>query len=124
LRWVLPFKTPLREFINVDNDTEISYLEALKKMKMGSNLDLLDAGRTKTGRIDLASATGIPIAFIIPLVHKADISRLAYVRGKTVRHLCGGGYDSLERIARPIVEMEVKMDAYYRTLGGPGRFSL
>ena len=26
LRWVLPFKAPLREFIDVDNDSEIGYL--------------------------------------------------------------------------------------------------
>ena len=52
------------------------------------------------------------------LVHKMDISRLAYVRGKTVQHLCGGGYDSLDRIANAdLAEMEEKMGAYYQTLG-------
>lgn len=118
LRWVLPFKTPLREFIDVDNDTEIAYLEVLKKQSMRSNLDFLEVGRREAGRINLSSATGIPMAFIIPLVHKADISRLAYVRGKTVRHLCGGGYDSLDKIASAdLAEMETKMDAYYKTLG-------
>lgn len=51
-------------------------------------------------------------------MHKADISRLAYVRGNTVKHLCGGGYDSLGKIAAAsLAEMEEKMDAYYRTLG-------
>ncbi len=36
----------------------------------------------------------------------------------TVRHLCGGGYDTLEKIAgADLAEMEVKMDAYYQTLG-------
>ena len=64
------------------------------------------------------STTRIPAADVIALVHKADISRLAYVRGKTVRHLCGGGYDTLERLANAdLAEMEMKMDAYYRTLG-------
>ena len=118
LRWVLPFKTPLREFINVDNDAHARYLEALKKQKIGSNLDLLETGRTKAGRLKLANAAEIPADFVIAQVHKADISRLAYVRGKTVNHLCGGGYDSLERIAEAdLAEMEQKMDAYYRTLG-------
>ena len=118
LRWVLPFKTPLREFIDVDHDVDVRYLEALKKKKMGSNLDLLEVGRTKAGRVQLSSTTGIPPDFVIALAHKVDISRLAYVRGKTVKHLCGGGYDSLERIANAnLAEMEEKMDAYYRTLG-------
>jgi len=118
MRWVLPFKTPLREFIDVGNDIDARYLETLKKLRMGSNLDLLEAARTEAGRVQLSSATGIPIAFVIALVHKVDISRLAYVRGKTVKHLCGGGYDSLEKIASAdFAEMEEKMDAYYRTLG-------
>jgi hypothetical protein len=118
LRWVLPFKAPLREFIEADRDLDVEYLEALKKQKIGSNLDLLNAGRTEAGRIEISSTTGIPIAFVIALVHKVDISRLAYVRGKTVKHLCGGGYDSLDRIANAnLAEMEAKMDAYYRMLG-------
>jgi hypothetical protein len=118
LRWVLPFNTPVREFIDVDNVGNAKYLDALKKQKIGSNLDLLEAGRTEVGRVQLSHTTGIPIAFIAALMHKADISRLAYVRGKTVKHLCGGGYDSLGKIAAAsLAEMEEKMDAYYRTLG-------
>jgi hypothetical protein len=118
LRWVLPFRTPLREFVDADDGVDAKYLEALKKQKIGSNLDLLEVGRTKTGRVQLARTTGIPVAFVVALVHKADISRLAYVRGKTVKHLCGGGYDSLSKIAAAdLAEMEEKMEAYYRTLG-------
>ena len=118
LRWVLPFKSPKRKLIDIENDGDAQYLEALKKQKIGSNLDLLEAGCTEAGRMLLVSATGIPAAFIIALVHRADISRLAYVRGKTVKHLCTGGYDTLERVANAdLGEMEEKMDAYYRTLG-------
>ncbi len=118
LRWVLPFKTPLREFVDVDSDIESRYLEALKTQRIGSNLDLVEVGRAAGQRVQLSKTTGIPVAILTSLVHKADISRLAYVRGKTVKHLCGGGYDSLERIANAdLAEMEEKMDAYYRTLG-------
>ena len=118
LRWVLPFKSPLRELIDPGNDTDASYLEALKKRKLGSNLDILETGRTKAGRVQLSNSTGIPFEFVTSLVHRADISRLAYVRGKTVKHLCAGGYCTLEDIASAnLTEMEEKMDAYYRTLG-------
>jgi len=118
LRWVFPFQTPLREFIDPDNAVQAKYLTALKKQQLASNTDLLEVGRTGAGRVRLANTTGIPITFVTPLVHKADISRLAYVRGKTVQHLCGGGYDTLEKIAvTDLVEMEQKMDVYYRTLG-------
>lgn len=117
-RWVLPFKSPLREFIDVDNDTHQAYLAILKQHKLGSNLDILEYGRTRAGRAELSKVTEIPTAFILGLVHKADISRLAYVRGKTVKHLCGGGYDTLDKIAKADLErMEAEMDAYYRTIG-------
>jgi hypothetical protein len=117
-RWVLPFKTPVREFVDADSVTSVAYLEMLKKQRIRSNLDLLEAGRAAAGRVQLSNTTGIPVEYLTALVHRADISRLAFVRGKTVKHLCGGGYDSLEKIARAdLTEMEEKMDAYYRTLG-------
>jgi hypothetical protein len=118
LRWVLPFKTPIREFINMDSAIEMKYLVSLKKQKIGSNLDIIDLGKDKEGRKTLSKITEIPINYILSLVHKADISRLAYVRGKTVFHLCGCGYDTLEKLATAnMTEMEVKMEAYYKTFG-------
>jgi hypothetical protein len=117
-RWVLPFKTPLREFIDVDSPAGVEVFEALKRQGIRSNLDLLEVGRTEAGRVQLARTTGMPADGILALVHRVDISRLAYVRGKTVKHLCGGGYDTLERIANAdAAEMEKEMGAYYRTLG-------
>jgi hypothetical protein len=110
--------TPVREFIDLNNETQKKYFEILKEKKLGSNLDILEQGRTQDGRNRLSQATGIPDSFIFELVHKADISRLAYVRGKSVLHLCGGGYNTLDKIARAEVgEMEKAMDVYYRTLG-------
>ncbi len=118
LRWVLPFKTPIREFIDIDTQTGLGLLRALKQQGIKSNLDLLEIGRAVAGRVRLASGTGVYPAELLALVHRADISRLAFVRGKTVRHLCGGGYDTLEKIAdADAAEMEAKMDTYYRTLG-------
>jgi hypothetical protein len=117
-RWALPFSTPLREFIDLDNLIDKSYFEILKEKRLGSNLDLLEQGRTRDGRSRLSQDTGIPDSFVTGLVHKADISRLAYVRGKTVLHLCGGGYDTLDKIAgADLGEMEKAMAAHYRTLG-------
>jgi len=117
-RWVLPFKLYLRELIDVDNDTHKAHLEILKQHKLRSNLDILERCRTRTGRTELSKATGITETFILALVHRADVSRLAYVRGKTVKHLCGGGYDTLDKIANADVEkMEADMDAYYKTIG-------
>lgn len=117
-RWVLPFKTPAREYLGMQREEDTKHLEALKSQRLASNLDLLEAGRTRAGRSELASSTRIPLAVVTALVHRADISRLAYVRGKTVMHLCAGGYDTLEKLAAAdLAEMEAKMEAHYRTLG-------
>jgi hypothetical protein len=117
-RWVLPFELYLRELIDVDNDDHKAHLDTLKQHKLKSNLDILERCRTRTGRAELSRGTGIPETFILDLVHKADVSRLAYVRGKTVRHLCGGGYDTLDSIANvDLKKMEQDMAAYYRTIG-------
>jgi hypothetical protein len=90
----------------------------VKKQRIRSNLDLLEGGRTDAGRRRLAGATGIPADSILALVHRADISRLAHVRGKTVMHLCAGGYDTLEKLAAAnLAEVEERMEAHYRTLG-------
>ncbi len=118
MRWVLPFKTPLREFIDLDRSESVGLLEALKTLGIKSNVDLLEVGRTEAGRGQLSNKTGKPAAHILILVQRVDISRLAYVRGKTVKHLCGGGYETLEKIANAdLAEMEARMDTYYRTLG-------
>ncbi len=118
LRWVLPFNTPLREVVDMNDVGNTRCLDALRKQGLRSNLDLLEAGRTIAGRVQLSRTAGVPEACGTALVLRVDISRLAYVRGKTVNHLCGGGYNSLGKIANAnLAEMEADMDAYYRALG-------
>jgi hypothetical protein len=118
LRWGLPFMCPLKELINVDSEAELSALQALRAQKIKSNLDVLETCRTAAGRCRLAGETGTDEALLLDLAHRADMTRLAYVRGKTVLHLCGGGYDSLDKLAADDLEkMEAAMSDYYRSLG-------
>ena len=118
LRWVLPFEVPLREFADVEDEGELKLLAALKGLKITTNLALLEAGRKATGRVKLARTTGAPAGQLLAWVHRADISRLAFVRGKTVKHLCGGGYDTLDKLAKAeLEEAEPRMAEYYATLG-------
>jgi hypothetical protein len=115
-RWVLPFKLYLRELVDEDEDNR--HLKTLNRHGIKSNLDLLETCRTRSGRTDLSSATGIDEHFLLTLANRADISRLAYVRGKTVMHLCGGGYDTLSKIAEAEPKkMESDMAVYYRSIG-------
>lgn len=118
LRWVLPFPTPIREFFNPDDPAQMRYFQALKQQQILSNLDLLEKGRTAAQRAQLADATSIPLAFLLLLIHQADLARLAYVRGKTVRHLCGAGYDTLDKLANAdLAEMTAAMHAYFGAQG-------
>ena len=114
-RWVLPFKHPLKEYIQPGEET---YLRLLTQRGIKSNLDILEGGRSRAGRATLSSETGIPEPFLLELTHRADISRLPYVRGKTVLHLCGGGYDTVEKLANADLErIEANMAAYYQRIG-------
>jgi len=118
LRWVLPFRIPVRELLEVEHESQLQLLQVLKRHKLGSNLDILERLRGKGDRFVFSEETGIPETSLLDLVHRADISRLAYVRGKTVRHLCGGGYDSLSKIASAdLKSMEADMEDYYLSIG-------
>lgn len=118
LRWVLPFPTPLREFFDTNDPAQMAYFQSLKTQGIANNLDLLEQGRTVQKRFHVSTRTGIPLDFLLPLVHQADLTRLAYVRAKTARHLCGGGYDTLDKLASAdLQEMEAAMRRYYEALG-------
>lgn len=117
-RWVLPFRAPVRELIDLDDAAQAGFLPTLKEHHLTTNLDLLEAGRTRAGRARLARATGLPLAWVTRLVHRADISRLAYVRGKSVKYLCEGGYDTLAKLAAAdLPKMEAGLERYFETQG-------
>lgn len=121
LRWGLPFRAATRELLEHGDPQEMAWYAALKQYKLTTNLDLLELGRTPTGRETLANTTGLPENFVTTLVHRADISRLPFVRRKTILPVCGAGYDTLARIASADTsQMEADLDAYFqRTQGKP-----
>jgi hypothetical protein len=118
MRFALPFKCPVRELLDEADQADKDLLAKLRQHGLRSNLDVLEACRRRTDRQYLCAASRLSEAFLLALTHRADIARLAYVRGKTVRHLCGGGYDTLARIANAEPEkMAADMAAYYETIG-------
>jgi hypothetical protein len=118
LRWALPFKCRLKKLVDPASEAEMTTADELHAHKIRFNLDLLEAGRSRPGRRALAQEAGISVALLLQLVHRADMTRLAYVRGKTVLHLCGGGYDNLAKLAAAdLDQIEADMSAYYQSLG-------
>lgn len=117
-RWVLPFKCTVRELAETIQRPDKGDLTILKKFNIRSNLDILEKCRMRKSRTLLSKETGMKEKYILRLTNLADISRLAYVRGKTIKHLCGGGYNTLDKIASAKMnKMEEDMTAYYATLG-------
>lgn len=119
LRWAFPFQTASRELLEHDSPQEMSYYDVLKLHKLMNSFDILERGRTMTGRCVLAELTGLPLEFVTTLVHRADIARLPYVRRKTILPVCGAGYDTLDKIAATdLAQMESDLDTYFlRTRG-------
>jgi len=117
-RWILPHKLYLRELINIGDETEKHYVEVLRQRGVRFNLDLLERGWSEKGRKTLSQETGVPEDFILSLVNRADMSRLPYSNRKTVKHLCLGGYDSIEKIAQTdSSQMIDSMQSYFGKIG-------
>ena len=118
MRYALPFKCPIRELLDEVDQSDKSLLVCLRQQGIRSNLDALEGCRTRVCREKLAAESGLGEAFLLKLAHRADLTRLAYVRGKTARHLCGGGYDTLKKLGGADIEkMEADMTAYYASIG-------
>jgi len=117
-RWVLPFKCPIKELVDTMALADNTFLNLLKGQKIRSNLDALENYRTKMSRARFSRETGLAEELLFELVHRADLSRIAYVRGKTIKHLCGGGYCTLDKIAEAdMAKMVSDMTAYYASIG-------
>jgi hypothetical protein len=119
LRWALPFYTAARELLEHEDAQEMTYYVTLKQQRLMCSFDLLERGRTGADRQSLAQQTGLPLEFVISLVHRADIARLPYVRRKTILPMCGAGYDSLPKIASAdLTKFEQDMEAYFQRTQG------
>jgi len=100
-RWVLPFRNVyLRQLVDTGNEVQKEHIERLRKHDIKFNLDILEHGRTKKERINLSKETGIPEDFLFDLVDRSDLTRLPYMSKQTVNHLCGAGYNTIDKLAR------------------------
>ncbi len=104
LRWIFPFSRPIRDFIDAEDTNQLEHLSKLRPRGIRANLDMIEECRTEMGRETMAVLTEVPRDFILMLLHRADISRLPWIRGKTVMALSSAGYDTLSKIANTTVE--------------------
>ncbi|MBY8997667.1 MAG: DUF4332 domain-containing protein [Candidatus Thorarchaeota archaeon] len=117
-RWVLPFTAPVKEFLDKDNEDHILTAKKLREFGIKNNLDLLEQGRTSDGRSKTSAQTGVSESFLLDLVNKADISRIPYIRGKTVKIFCNAGYDNLQKIADANLDTFADdLKGYLQTIG-------
>ena len=118
LRWVLPFPCPVRELLASIPTVDPAYPLVLKQQLLRTNLDVLARCRLRAERIALCDQNGLSHQFMLALVHRADLARLAFVRGRTVHYLCASGYDTLAKLSRAeIRRLEADLDAYLQTVG-------
>ena len=114
-RWVLPFRNVyLSQLVDTGNEVHKKYVERLREHGIKFNLDILEYGRTKEGRMKLAREIGIPEDFLFDLVNRADLTRLPYMNKQTVNHLCGAGYSTIDELARVDVwKLKKDMKSYF-----------
>lgn len=74
--------------------------EKLKAAGVGSTDKLLERGRTKRGRSDLAEASGISEKQILTFVNHADLMRVRGIGGEYAELLEAAGVDTVPSLAR------------------------
>lgn len=96
--WFIPGEKLLTGLVR--NDPAASgAIEVLRGMGVRTNLDLLEQGRTASGRRSLARNSAMPLETITSLVHRADLSRMPWASKATISNIIGAGYGSLAALA-------------------------
>lgn len=88
-----PFK--LRDFKDVNQDA----IEKLAKVGIHSVDDMIQEGRTKKQRRDLAAKIGVNSNDILELAKLSDLTRLGAVKAVRARLYHDSGFDTIDKIA-------------------------
>lgn len=115
----LPFGAQMRQLVD-ERDPIYEHVDTLVAHKLGYSLELLERGRTRGGRKQLVEQTGIPMAVLLDLIRRADLTRLHLMSGGMIRTSWVTGYKGLAALKRATAEEFLKKtEAYYdRTSGG------
>jgi Domain of unknown function (DUF4332) len=98
LYWFIPMDKYMSGLVQGDPDV-IAAIKVLGEVGLRTNLAVLQAGLTPTGRRQMAQNTRLTIETITGLVHRADFSRLPWASKATISNIVGAGYASLGQLA-------------------------
>jgi len=87
---------PIREFLDIDQ----ANVKKLEKNGIKNVEEMLEAGKTKKQREQLAKQINIQEEAIFELVKLSDLTRLGYVKAKLTRLYFNSGLDSPQKIAK------------------------
>jgi hypothetical protein len=96
----LPTGAQMRQLVEKEDALRQGYVDVLVKYRLGNSLALLEAGRTRPGRQQLAAQTGIAEPDILDLVRRADLTRLHLMGGGMVRTSWALGFTGLAALKR------------------------
>jgi hypothetical protein len=96
--WVIPADKYLSGLVRNDIHIQETIL-SLREAGIRTNLELLQAGKSASGRKALAENTEISPSVIIELVNRADFSRLPWASKATISNIMGAGYASVKQLA-------------------------
>lgn len=109
--WFIPIEKYFSGLIRTDPQA-VRALKALHAIGVRTNLDLLQQGYSKAGRVELVEKSGLPQGEINTWVNRADFSRMPWASKATIANIMGAGYGSLAQLAAADPD-QVSAD-YYR----------
>lgn len=97
--WVLPAKTYLTQLVPKEESDNIEHIKTLRKYGIRFTWDIMEKARTETQRRAIYEASKVPVDLIYRLVNLADMTRMPFVGGKTIKHYDAAGFGSLKKLA-------------------------
>ncbi len=115
--WVIPSEKYLSGLVR-DEPVIQSAIKTLAETGIRTNLQLLQAGISPSGRMALAIQSGLSPTVISNLVNRADLSRMPWASKATISNLSEAGYGSLARLANADQEqLFADFFAYGKSIG-------
>lgn len=96
--WFIPPEKYLSGLVR-DDPSIHNAIKLLGEQGVRTNLQLLQAGITPSGRKLLVDSSGLPDDIITELVNQADFSRLPWASKATISNIVGAGYRSMSKLA-------------------------